>query len=273
MSNRTSFEYSDKKYETPFETFLRYTDEKEKSSKVLSNVLRKAISGKDSISIFDIGTGNGEYLELTLKQLNYRGRLYLTLLEPSKDLAEDLKTRVKSYFSKYSVEIITKTWEAFNTQQSYDIVLASHLYHINRADYLASFKKMINLLNRDGHLVFVLREIDDAYTFKMTFKPLLFEEKFQAKILDEALKSFKKISKEIPLDIEVFESESTLKVPLESNFADAVSIIEFYLNKKWDEIPNKVQNRIIEYIVKKKNVLYQKDGIALIKKRYPASNI
>ena len=40
MSKSVGFEYKRKKNETPFETFLKYTNEKEAPSKVLANLLK-----------------------------------------------------------------------------------------------------------------------------------------------------------------------------------------------------------------------------------------
>jgi len=58
---------------------------------------------------------------------------------------------------------------------------------------------MIRYLKNEGILIFVLRQIDDPYHFKMKFKPLLFGEGFMAKTLDEALVAFNKISNTLHL--------------------------------------------------------------------------
>ena len=55
------FEYRKKRDETPFETFLRYTDEKEKSAIKLAAVLQEGLH--EHARILDVGTGNGEYLQ------------------------------------------------------------------------------------------------------------------------------------------------------------------------------------------------------------------
>ena len=65
--NTDGFEYRKKKNETPFETFLRYTDEKEKSAIELANILRDSL--QESSKVLDIGTGNGEYLDLALTKI------------------------------------------------------------------------------------------------------------------------------------------------------------------------------------------------------------
>lgn len=39
MDKSFNLEYKNKQHETPFETFLRYTNEKERSSTVLANVM------------------------------------------------------------------------------------------------------------------------------------------------------------------------------------------------------------------------------------------
>lgn len=64
QKSTNGFEYKNKKHETPFETFLKYTDEKEQSAAELAKILAPRLS-KGS-KLLDIGTGNGEFLYLAL---------------------------------------------------------------------------------------------------------------------------------------------------------------------------------------------------------------
>jgi len=264
--DKVGFEYRKKKKETPFETFLRYSNEKKNSARELAKVLRNYLSSK-TIHLLDIGSGNGEYLKMILGELNLDIKINFVLLEPSEDLVKKLKQATKFFPGNWKIEIVTQTWERFESGVKFDIILASHLYHIPRGEYYSQFLKMVKLLEPKGLLVFVLREIDDPYDFKMKFKPLLFGKDFEAKTLDDALETFKKISeKVVPLKIEKYRSFSQLHIPVEENFDDAVSIIEFYLNKKWEKIPPRIRKEAVKFIEDKDEAFKQVDGIALIKR-------
>ena len=266
MSNKTvGFEYKRKEKETPFETFLRYTDEKEKSAGVLSELLKKHI--KKEVDILDIGSGNGEYLRLALGKAKFQMGLNLVLLEPSNDLVREIKKSVNLFPETSSIKIVNRRWEDYVSKDRFDVIIASHLYHIPRERYYAQFSKMVSYLKKDGVLIFVLRSIDDPHHFKTKFKPVLFGEKFKAKTLDEAIKIFKEISnKDARLIIKEYDSLSKLKIPYKSNMEDAISIIEFYLNKHWEDIPKKIQNEVTDFIKEKHGVFKQVDGLAVIKR-------
>lgn len=58
-------------------------------------------------------------------------------------------------------------------------------------------------------------------------------------------------------------AESELKIPLD-NPQDTIAIIEFYLNKPWDEIPKDMQHDIQQFIKSKRGLFKQIDSIAVI---------
>lgn len=263
---KTTLEYKKKSKETPFETFLKYTDEKERSSKVLAEILKRNIN-KKQIDFLDIGTGNGEYLRMVLDKAKLPCSIKLILLEPSKDLVVELKKEIQKFPNGKGTMIVQNAWEDYQTEKKFDVILASHLYHIRKEDYYSQLKKMLNRLKDDGILIFIMRNIDDPYDFKMSFKPRLFGEQFRVKILNEATDVFNQISKkEMPLKIERYESISELHIPYKKSRQDAISIIEFYLNKYWEEIPIKLQKEIMGYIAEKRGLFKQIDGLAVIRK-------
>lgn len=267
MSNyKATLEYKKKNDETPFETFLKYTDEKDKSSTVLAELLRKNTPNK-KINFLDIGTGTGEYLEMTLRKSKLSNEIDFVLLEPSGDLVKELKNKVSNLQNKSRLKIIKKTWESYQSDQKFDLILASHLYHIKRENYHEQLVKMVNYLSNDGVLLFVLRNVDDLYDFKMRFKPKLFGKEYKAQTLDQVVKVFRNISKnDNRLTINRYESVSHLWLPFKKNMPDTIALIEFCLNKYWDDIPEILQAEILAYVKKKRGVFRQVDGIAVVRK-------
>jgi SAM-dependent methyltransferase len=254
------FEYENKGNETPFETFLRYTDEKEKSSTQLATILQDLLN--DQSNILDIGTGNGEYLHLTLSKIKDLQKYNLTLLEPSNDLSAQLTSRFDDIVGKKQIHVTTSTLTNFDTDDKFDAILASHLfYHLPRHDWAADLSRIVSLLKPGGALIIVLREKDDAYAFKTRFKPLLFSNFTRALLLDDVLES-------LPGDVEIkkYIAASNLNIPYKDNKSDTISIIEFYLNKKWHDIPLPIQKNVLDFIDAHQGMFKQLDGIAVVKK-------
>ncbi len=261
----TTIEYSNRSSETPFQTFLRYTDEKEKSAKVLGGILRTNIVAENT-QVLDIGSGTGEYVRFALEEAGISIPFNLTLLEPSPDLLPALRGNASMLSENINHKIVTDTWEDYKNGVGADIILASHLYHIPREKYEESFGKMVSTLKTGGSLVYVLRQVDDSYHFKTKFKPMIHNRNFVAKTLDQALETFQQISAKTPLEINTHQSVSQLNIPYEVNREDTEAIVEFYLQKPWKEITPIIQKQIQDYIRDKKGVFNQVDGLAVIKK-------
>jgi SAM-dependent methyltransferase len=258
----TGFEYKNKHGETPFETFLRYTDEKKKSAAKLATILQPRLT--DGTSILDIGTGNGEYLDLALSHLDRLKDMQLTLVEPSHDLTAHLFKRFERQFPESHLHIINSDLESFDSKDTFDVVLMSHLfYHVPRPLWASQLAKALSLLKQGGVLIIVLREKDDAYDFKMAFKPLLFAPTFKALTIDDVLNVLPK-RENIQITKELAASE--LHIPFEDNPDDTISIIEFYLNKEWTDIPKQIQQASLMFISQKKGIFKQKDAIAVLQK-------
>lgn len=264
------FEYKNKKNETPFETFLRYTNEKEKSADKLAAILHKKL-GKSS-SILDVGTGNGEYLKLALSKIDPRAisEITVTLIEPSSDLAAQLPDKFAGLLSEHQLKVVNSDLRTFKSSGNFDVILMSHLfYHIPRASWTQELSRALSMLKKDGILILVLREKDDAYDFKMKFKPQLFDASFKALVIDDVLEALPDNKSH---RVERQTSPSELHFPTGTNMNDAVSIIEFYLNKEWLDIPADIQRASLDFILKRKNVFKQIDGIAVVSKQEFRSN-
>lgn len=264
--NNSGFEYKNKKNETPFETFMRYSDQKDKSASKLATVLCQKL--RKSSSVLDIGAGNGEYLKLALSKLDSRiiNEITLTLVEPSDDLIAHLMHKFAKLLSPDQVKIINSDLQTFKSGNTFDIVLLSHLfYHIPREKWTQELAKALSLLKKDGILIIVLREKDDAYDFKMAFKPLLFDASFKALVLDDVLEA---LPEGKSFHIERLSAYSKLHILIKTNKDDTESIIEFYLNKEWADIPSHIQQSSLDFISQRENTFNQVEGIAVISRKY-----
>jgi|SRR3989344_8454785 len=267
MMNKVGFEYLDNQGETFFETFLKYTDEKEKSSAVLGKILKLLLT-KEGMSFLDIGAGNGEYLRRSLNHIKSLNRIEFTLLEPSEDLIKRLRLTINEFPSNSTVKVVHSTFEDFIDNAQFDVVLASHIpFAKDQRDKLpAVFAKMLRLLKQNGSLIIVLRKKDDIHEFRTMFKSQLMGQKYQSLTIDDAVEVFDELAKSRLLRISTFSANSELRLPITNNMSDVISIIEFFLNKKWEEFPNNIREAVLDYVKQKKGILHQTDGFALIKK-------
>jgi len=262
--NKVGFEYLDKKGETIFETFLKYTDEKEKSSIVLGKILKRLLN-KERMTFLDIGAGNGEYLRLSLKQIKSLKRVKFTLLEPSSNLVKRLRLTAKNFPLNSTVKVVHSTFENFTTNCQFDVILASHL-PFTRDRLPAVFGKMLKLLRLNGCLIVVERKKDDVHKFRIRFKSQLMGKECQALTIDDVVEVFDEFAKDKQLSILMFSVDSELHLPMADNMQDVISIIEFFLNKKWEEFPDNVRETVLDYVRQRKGILHQTDGFALVKK-------
>lgn len=264
MKNKVGFEYLDKHKETIFETFLKYTDEKKNSSAVLGKILKRLLN-EEGMTFLDIGAGNGEYLRMSLIQIKSLKRTEITLLEPSSDLVKRLRLTTKKFPRNLTVKVVHSTFDDFITNSQFDVILASHLpFTKDRLPMV--FGKMLELLKSKGHLVVVLRRKDDIHEFRTMFKSKLMKKDYTSLIIDDAVESLNNLAKNMPLRISMFSSNSELRLPIADNIQDVISIIEFFLNKKWEEFPDDIRKAVLDYINRKKGILHQSDGFALVEK-------
>lgn len=266
MRNKTNdFIYLNKTKETPFETFLRYSNSKEKSSIKIAEILNQYLSNMNSeIQFLDIGTGDGSHIKQVLQKTMYENRINIELVEPSSDLIQELKRNLKGLPKNINAQIINELFEDFQPNRTYDIVLASHLYHIPDEDKVSQYSKMLDLLKPNGKLILVLKEDDDRQEFRMKFKPLLFSGDFKGLTLTRSLDFVRQI-KPMP-EIQTFQVEAMLEIPYKTDVDDTISIIEFFLNKTWEEIPTAVKAEVMEFIESKNGCLREIEGIAVISK-------
>ena len=264
MINKVGFEYLNKKGESVFETFLKYTSEKEKSSAVLGEILGWLLI-TEGVAVLDVGTGNGEFLKLSLNRIKHLKAAEFTLLEPSNDLVKRLRTVAKCFPLNSIVKVAHSTFEEFKATSQFDVILASHL-PFTRDRLPVVFGKMLDLLKPDGCLIVVLRGWDDVHEFRTRFKSQLMERDYQSLTIYDAIEVFDEFAKDGSLSMTMRNADSELCLPITDNIQDAISIIEFLLNKKWEEFPDNVREAVLDYVNQRRGVLRQIDGFALVRK-------
>ena len=248
-----------------FEIFLKYTNEKEKSSVVLGEILRKFIDRK-GLTFLDVGSGSGEFLRLSLSQIESLEGIEFTLLEPNRDSIRQLRLNVKNFLPDATVKTINSTFDDFVIDSQFDIILTSHS-PFKREKLPQVFTRMLNLLKPNGCLITVLRKKDDIHEFRTTFKAKLLRDKnYQSFSADDAIEIFNELAKIRLLRISTFIVNSELRLPVTHNMKDTISIFEFLLNKRWEEIPQDIRGAILDYVNKKSGIFSLKDCIVLVKK-------
>lgn len=266
MTNKVGFEYRNKQGETVFETFLKYTDEKKNSSVVLGKILKRLLN-RDGITFLDVGTGNGEYLALSLNQIENPLRIAkLILIEPSDSLVKRLRLALKNFPAGLATKVVRSTFEDFVPNGQFDIILMSHLPFPKDRLFII-FKKALKLLKRDGYLIIVLRKRDDVHKFRTKFKSQLAGKDLQSLTINDAVEVLNELAKIMPLNLSMFSSSARLRMPTKNNMRDVISIIEFLLNKRWKEFPDDVCKEVVNYIKRKRGILHQADGFALVQRK------
>lgn len=242
---------------TPFEVYLKYSNEKETSIKQLSKIL----SNLNPKKILDVGCGDGTYL---LNSLSNNKDIDITLLEPSKDLYSKLKENTKH--TRY--KCINQTFEQFyeNNEQAFDLVLASHLYHFTQEEYNILISQLTSLLEDKGTLIWIERGIDDITDFKKKFKTKLLPNRYPNNWEPRNYEKALGILKEKSSDTHLVLNNSVLEFPYKENLDDVIAIVEFYLNIDWSSIPKDIQEEILSYISSKKGIFNQGEGIVIYTK-------
>lgn len=269
MKKRIGFEYRKgiAGEEVPFATFLNYSDEKEKSSGILGKILSRLLV-REKMTLFDIGSGSGEYLRLASNKVRDLKEVFATLLEPSLDLARKLRSARKLFPRTVSVDIVGDTFENFTTATLFDIILVSHvpLAKDNITRLPEIYLRMLKFLKPDGHLVIVLRGKDDIHQFRTRFKTIIMGRDYYSLTIDDAEAVFQKIAEQLPLRIEKFSVKAKLHLPYPDDMQDVISVVEFLLNTNWKYIPAEIRDSVLDDIRGRNGLLRQIDGFLVVKK-------
>ena len=269
MKKKIGFEYrkGSANEKVPFEIFLKYSNEKEKSSEVLGKIL-SGLLVREKMALLDIGSGTGEYLRLALSKVRNPKMISATLLEPSTDLATRLRSARKLFPSNVSVNIVSDIFEDFTTTVLFDIILASHvpLAKDNVARLPEIYRRMFELLKPDGYLVIVLRGKDDVHQFRTRFKTKIIGRDYYSLAIDDAEAVLRKIAEQLSLRIQKFSVKAKLHLPYPDDMRDVISVVEFLLNANWKDIPAVIRDSILAYIRRRNGLLRQIDSFLVVRK-------
>lgn len=246
---------------TPFEIYLKYSNEKDVSIKQLNKLLSRY--NNKTIKILDVGSGDGSYL---LNSLPINNSFKITLIEPSKSLFKNLKKNTEN-INNY--EIFNLTFEDYyrNNNTNYDIVLASHLYHFPQKEYSMFITQLISLLKDSGTLIWIERGLDEIAEFKKKFKTKLLPNRYPSNWQPRNYNRVLSILKEKPGKTELIINNSKLKFPYQENMNETIAIVEFYLNIVWVSIPKSIQKDILKYISNKNGLFKQEEGVLIYEKQ------
>jgi ubiquinone/menaquinone biosynthesis C-methylase UbiE len=245
---------------TPFEIYLKYSNEKDVSVKQLHKILSNF--KKDSIKILDVGSGDGSYL---IESLPKNNSFHITSLEPSKSLYKKLGRNTKKLSN---FKTTNQTFEEFYkcNDEKFDIVLASHLYHFPQEEYPIFISQLITVLNDKGTLIWIERGIDEITEFKKKYKTMLLPKRYPLNWIPRNYKRALDILNKKPGQTKLILNRSELNFPSKENLGEIIAIVEFYLNIDWITIHNDIQNEILDYIFSKK-ILKQEEGVLIYQKQ------
>ncbi len=257
------FEYQSKRGSTPFEVFLRYSDEKERSSAVLGRLLKKFLR-RTGVSLLDVGAGNGEFLRLALSRVSITRPAELTLLEPSPSLVRRLREAARGLPPKLAVTVKRSALEEYNPRRKFDVILASHL-PFPKYKLPSVYSRLLSWLSPGGSLIVVLRQRDDIHLFRTTFKSQLIGARTQSLTMDDALYVLKRLPVAASLHTSSFQARATLSIPFRTNPSHTKTIVEFLLNRRWRDFPENVRQNVLQHLRKKQGKLQICEGFLVVK--------
>ena len=259
INKNSTFEYTNKDSKmSPFQVFCKYSDEKDKCATGTAVIVNSKKIKIDSI--LDVGSGDGSLLLSIIQQLDFKPKT-IDILEPSKDL---LQVAISSFRDFEGIKFIENKFEDWESQSTYDIVLASHLYHITKENMESQYIKLISKVKVGGSLIFIMRTDDDIYRFKSIFKKKILGDMYAAQTIQDAHAVFLSFVPE--KDIKLSNLYSTLSIPLEKSTEDREQILSFLLNSKFEELGADIKLEVLDYVKNVDGVFNIVEGIMVIDK-------
>jgi len=262
MNKFQKFEYSnDDRGVTPFETFQRYSNEKQQTSIKIAEIINSFRT--HPVSLLDVGAGDGLLTQLYLSKIESVPQK-ITLIEPSVDLINKLRLNLSQFDGLSTINILNERFQEYATDQKFDVIIASHVPFTGDTgmETLPSiYMKLLSLLDYNGVLILIQRANDDIHSFREKFKSILNGRIYNSYAINDAQNVFGNVVADDPLNhITIYHASSELLFP-KDNQHDRIAIIEFLLNTKWNQIQRDVKAQINDYLAVRNNRLGQSDGI------------
>ncbi|MBU0953250.1 MAG: class I SAM-dependent methyltransferase [Nanoarchaeota archaeon] len=145
--------------------YLRSTDETAILAAALAEIIMEYAGGKESISILDIGSGEGSFLIALLKELvKDIPEVKIDAIEPTATFYNMLRNRISASPYRRHVTAYHTTFEDFPMEKEYDIVLSvNSLFGFNLSQRPSPLEKFKNAITEKGLILVVLPSPEGSY--------------------------------------------------------------------------------------------------------------
>ncbi|MCH7826563.1 MAG: class I SAM-dependent methyltransferase [Bacteroidetes bacterium] len=163
--------------------YLRATDEKIATSNVLWKILSKKLTFRnEQFRILDIGAGEGSPTLMLLHKLNDKNSTGIDFIEPSPFLRRELKINLlKKRVPAINYRIIPKTFQDFEGENYYDVILAINSLCGYMEGDLYQLERILKMLKPKGICVLILQSRYGEYK---KVQKLINEGKYLSPMLD-----------------------------------------------------------------------------------------
>lgn len=253
-----------------FEAFMQLTNEKSLLAKYIGNRIADNFSGSHQ-TIIDVGAGTGELISQAIKESNISPHLItLNAIEPAPNLMASIQENLqKVNLADIDLHLFTQPFETYCNTAKADILLASHLYHIEGEEYQNYLEKMTGLLNATGKLLFIYRskEMDDLRSLRIKFTSKLIGETYSPRDINSVIPYINQVIRQTDMSA----SFDTITSVVNFNDADSTQTqlaLEFIMNINFDNYSKGIKNSILgeigNFLSKHDNVLSNKQDIVTI---------
>ena len=243
-----------------FETFLKYSDEKEKTAKVLGELLAH-LDKHSGANLLDVGSGKGGLLCRALINALPRKVAAITLLEPDPWCVAQLQ-KLKKEITSASIDIECLCFEEHAINKQYDVIIASHVPFKKRT-VRSVYNKMLEALAPSGLLIIIVRGRDDVHEFREKSISMLAGHRVRSFCLDDSNRALSRLPN---LAIEYRQVKAKLSWPSWKS-SDYKRLVEFLLNVRWRNLTQWQQNEIRSFVVEHDQAFRILDIVILVRKR------
>jgi|GEM_PF-2015358 2-polyprenyl-3-methyl-5-hydroxy-6-metoxy-1,4-benzoquinol methylase len=226
-----------------FEKFLGWTNEKQKTAEAIERLIPE-----ETNSLLDIGAGDGQLTKLLEKHFNH-----VFALEPSPLLFTKLKEKLESVNNT----IINLPIEEFESDETFDVILASHVFQYIK-NPSESILKIQSMLKDSGVLLVVFNEEEGTFEkLKAHYKKYMVDESLIGSHKNNSQQKNSILRTLLESHFSVTETSFTSNVEIPS-VKDFISILDFIYDTDFQNIP-------VEYITNMSKELYTTYGSQSLK--------